>query len=338
MKTGLAGWLCGVAAVVLLGGCGRVGERRVADVEGIDLRVRVGRFDSAFWGVDTMDVERGMAALAEGFPGVTEVYLENVVGFGGVGEERTWETYRLFRRDTAVRRLYTDCLTEYADLSREEELLTGAFRRAKYFFPQIETPRLYCHVSGFNQSIVVGEGFMSMSLDNYMGEGYGIYGLIGIYEYQRVNMVREKVVPDYVTAWLSTEFYQRAQANLLDDMIYRGKILYATAVLLPEVEDRVIMGYTKEQWEWMEMRERELWEAMQAQRALYETNALVKGQYLNDGPFTLPFTQESPSRGGAYMGWRIVDSYMARNKEVSVLQLMNQTDAQMILSRSGYRP
>lgn len=324
-------------AALMLAGC-RQNSRREADLSGIDFNVRIERFDSAFWNIDTVDVAAGMKKLETLYPGITEVYLENVVRFGHPDSAITHDTYKLFRNDTAVTHIYTDCLKMYADVDDFNTLLTNAFRRASYFFPQLETPRVYAHVSGFNQSIVVGEGFISVSLDNYMGSDYAIYKLIDIYEYQRVNMTRHKVVPDYITGWLSSEYYPRAQSNLLDDIIYRGKILYATATLLPDIPEHVIMGYTEEQWQWMKGYESELWQLMLANRVLYETNVITKGQFLNDGPFTLPFSQESPSRGGAYFGWRIVDSYMANNKSVSLQQLMDQDDSQAILSRSNYRP
>lgn len=314
------------------------GTLRKADIEGIDLTLRVERFDSAFWTIDTTNIGGEMHLLEENFPGITPIYLENVVNFGAADAEITHHTYRLFRRDTAVQHLYTDCLNAYSNISDINHALTDAFRRARYFFPHIATPRLYCHVSGFNQSVVVGEGFISLSLDNYLGADYPIYTLIGIYEYQRTNMVRAKVVPDYIVGWLSSEYYQRPHSSLLDDMIYHGKILYAANCLLPSTPENVIMGYSAEQWEWMSTREPELWNMMVGSRALYETNALVKGQYLNDGPFTLPFSQESPARGGAYMGWQIVKSFMKNNRSVSLQQLMEIADAQSILARSGYKP
>lgn len=324
-------------AATLLCACTDKG-RRTADIDGIDLNVKIERFDSAFWNIDTADIPTGMKRVAATYPGITDVYLQNVVNFGHSDSALTHYTYRLFRRDTAVTQLYSDCLSAYSDLSGINDTLTDAFRRARYFFPHIPTPRLYAHVSGLNQSIVIGEGFMSISLDNYLGTHYPLYSLIGIYEYQRNNMTRAKIAPDYIIAWLSSEYYQRPHSTLLDDILYHGKILYAAASLLPTTPEQTIMGYTPDQWQWMQQHEHELWQLMLANRALYETNILVKNQYLSDGPFTLPFSQASPARGGAYMGWQIIKSFMKANPSISLQQLMELPDAQNILSRSAYRP
>jgi uncharacterized protein YjaZ len=39
-----------------------------------------------------------------------------------------------------------------------------------------------------------------------------------------------------------------------------------------------------------------------------------------------------------WVGWQIVKSYMKSNKEVTLSDLMNEIDAQKILSKSKYRP
>ena len=60
--------------------------------------------------------------------------------------------------------------------------------------------------------------------------------------------------------------------------------------------------------------------------------------YLNDGPFTAEISQESPGRLGLWVGWRIVDSYMTNNKDVTLIELMGESDAQKILEQSYYKP
>jgi hypothetical protein len=193
-------------------------------------------------------------------------------------------------------------------------------------------------VSGLNQSLIIDETFMPLSIDNYLGEEYPLYKQIGIYKYQRPNMRREKVASDYITAWLTSEFSTSLANNLLTDIIHRGKILYTVSVLLPETPEYVIMGYSKAQWEWVKKNESTMWETLVYTKDLYTTNMITKNKYINDGPFTLPFTQESPGRAGVWIGWQIVESYMRHNPEISIQQLLQQPDAQVILNNSNYRP
>ncbi|MBR4154699.1 MAG: hypothetical protein IKT96_05055, partial [Paludibacteraceae bacterium] len=300
--------------------------------------IKIERFDSLFWGLDTTRLAEEFAKLQAEHPNITPIYTENVVQFGHPDSAITHDTYKLFRSNKEVGKLYEDALKIYADVSDIEKDLTEAFRRAKYFLPQFPTPRVYCHVSGLNQSLIVDEEFISLSIDNYLGADYQLYKEIGIYKYQRPNMRREKVAPDYITAWLSSEFSNSLADNLLSDMIRYGKILYTVSVLLPKTPERVIMGYSEEQWDWVKKNEANMWNALIASKDLYTTSMMIKNQYIGDGPFTKPFTQESPGRAGTYIGWRIVENYMKHNPQISIQQLLQQPDAQMILNNSNYRP
>ena len=313
-------------------------EKRRADLTGIECDIKIERFDSLFWGLDTTRLAEEFAKLQAEHPNITPIYTENVVQFGHPDSAITHDTYKLFRSNKEVGKLYEDALKIYADVSDIEKDLTEAFRRAKYFFPQFPTPRVYCHVSGLNQSLIVDEEFISLSIDNYLGADYQLYKEIGIYKYQRPNMRREKVAPDYITAWLSSEFSNSLADNLLSDMIRYGKILYTVSVLLPKTPERVIMGYSEEQWDWVKKNEANMWNALIASKDLYTTSMMIKNQYIGDGPFTKPFTQESPGRAGTYIGWRIVENYMKHNPQISIQQLLQQPDAQMILNNSNYRP
>ena len=313
-------------------------EKRHADLSGINFDIKIERFDKAFWELDTTQMAQEFARLSSQYPDITPIYTENVVRFGYPDSAVTHNTYKLFRTNKEVGELYEDALNIYTDMSDIEKDLTMAFRRTKYFLPHLPTPRVYCHVSGLNQSLIVGEEFISLSIDNYLGADFPLYEKIGIYKYQRPNMRREKVAPDYITAWISSEISNSLADNLLSDMIRHGKILYIVSVLMPETEEHVIMGYSEEQWNWVKKNEANMWNALIASKDLYTTSMMIKNQYIGDGPFTKPFTQESPGRAGTYIGWRIVENYMKHNPQISIQQLLQQPDAQMILNNSNYRP
>lgn len=313
-------------------------EKRHADLSGIDFNIKIERFDSAFWSLDTTNIAEEFSLLKNKFPEITPIYTENIVRFGHPDSTITHQTYKFFKKDTSVQHLYTDALKIHANMSDIEHDLTTAFRRARYFLPQFPTPKIYCHVSGLNQSLIVTETFISLSIDNYLGENYPLYEQIGIYKYQRPNMRREKIAPDYITAWLSSEFNSNIADNLLTEIIHHGKILYTVSVLLPQTPEHIIMGYDKTQWEWVKKNEANMWNTLVTTKDLYSTSMMLKNKYVGDGPFTKPFTQESPGRAGAYIGWQIVESYMKHNPQISIQQLLQQPDAQIILNNSNYRP
>jgi uncharacterized protein YjaZ len=121
-------------------------------------------------------------------------------------------------------------------------------------------------------------------------------------------------------------------------MIYRGKLAYLTSLLLQSDPDELIVGYTKEQLQWCKQYEKDMWGSLIESKHLFSNESIWRMKYLEEAPFTQPFTQKSPGRAGVYIGWRIVESYMENNPKVTPLELVQNTDAQQILEQSGYNP
>ena len=152
-------------------------------------------------------------------------------------------------------------------------------------------------------------------------------------------MSPEKVVPDYVVAWLTSEFpFVSYSGELLEEILYRGKILYLASVLLPDEEESLLMGYTPEQWSWCQKNESNMWLPMIQGKHQFSHDGMMRVKYLNDAPFTSLFSQESPGRAGVYIGWQIIESYMKTHPDVSPLDLMRSVNAAYILQQSSYNP
>lgn len=319
-------------------------HKREADISNIDIKIEIGRFDKAFYSLDTNNIQQSSQALINEFPEMTNIYLQNVVNFGHPDSASTWNTYKMFKQNPQFDTVYSDALQQYSDVSSIEQQLSLAFRRGKYFFPAAPTPNIYMHVSGFNQSLIIGSDFISLSIDNYLGADYPIYKkAAGIHDYQAANMRPEKVVSDYLIGWITSEPEINPnkainEQTLLDEIIYRGKIMYALSILLPDEESHILMGYTKEQWQWSIDNEPKMWGTLLVNNELFSQDMIKNGNYLNDGPFTIHFSQDSPARGGIFIGWQIVNSYMKNNQSVTSLQLMKEKSANEILQTSGYDP
>ncbi|MDR3327874.1 MAG: hypothetical protein LBT04_07130 [Prevotellaceae bacterium] len=318
-------------------GCGKNKNRKV-DLSGIDLDIKIARFDRDFFAVKDKDCQTGLPELFEKYPDFAPIYFGSIVQFGN-NCDQICEILPRFFSDTAVNHLYTDVLEKFKDISKIEKKLTNAFARGKYFFPKLPVPQCIIHLSGFNQSVLTGDNFISVSVDNYLGENYPAYARPDFYTYQRQNMKPEKIPSDYIHAWLSTEFeYDASKEQLLDEMIYRGKLVYLTSLLLQSEPEELIVGYTKEQWQWCKRYEKDMWGSLIESKHLFSNESTLRMKYLEEAPFTQPFTQKSPGRAGVYIGWRIVESYMENNPKVTPLELVQNTDAQQILEQSGYNP
>ena len=328
-----------IITALIFCGCGSKQEKRKADLSGIDFDVKIERFDKDFWALKNSENQKAdLEAFFEKYPDFAPLYFTHIITFGEDIDEILEELPSFFA-DTAVIRLYSDALLKFDDINDLEKSLTNAFRRGKYFFPNAEIPKLLMHVSGLNQSVVMAENLISISIDNYLGEKYPLYEQLGIYGYLSQNMRREKVASDYIIVWLSDEFpYFSEQDRLLDEMIYKGKILYLASLLMEKETDENLIGYTPEQWKWCKTYEKDMWQTLIEDKILFSNDFNLRRKILEDAPFTQPFTQESPGRAGIFIGYRIIESYMNKNENISPLQLMQNPDAQNILEKSGYRP
>jgi hypothetical protein len=81
-----------------------------------------------------------------------------------------------------------------------------------------------------------------------------------------------------------------------------------------------------------------MWTFLAEHKLLFTTDRMSIKRFIDDGPYTSAFTDQSPGRTGAWIGWQIVRSYMKQNKEVTLAELMAKDDFQEILNQSGYQP
>ena len=172
----------------------------------------------------------------------------------------------------------------------------------------------------------------------YLGSDYEYYNRV-VYEYQKQTMRKECIPVDVISAFLFRMLpYTSDKSRLLDQMLYRGKVMYLTSQIFDELPGYEVMGWTEEQWKWCVKNERAIWHLVMDKRDLFKTESLVLTGYLNDGPFTSEVSQDAPGRLGIWLGWRIVESYMEHNENVTLQELMAEPDAQKILEESYYKP
>ena len=187
--------------------------------------------------------------------------------------------------------------------------------------------------------MIVDSGMMGVSLDNYLGDCV-FYDMLAepIPKYARKKMTGDDIVRDLLGGWLSVEFPFYPQKNdLISGMIYQGKMVYLLKNLLPDYEIRRIFGFTKEQLEWCEGNEEQVWSFLVKNEYLLSTQQKLILKYLNDAPYTSGMPVESPGKTCTWTGFRIVDAYVERTGE-SLENLMKEQDYHKILRVSLYRP
>lgn len=302
--------------------------------------VDIVRFDKALMNVQEATVVEDIRVLYDAYPVFMPLWVEDILGIPSADTAYLAQQLPKFLNDTVYGFKQTNAKEQevLANVQDLEKDLTQAFSRIKWLYPETEIPSLYLFVSGFQTPIYFGDDLIGIGADMYLGSDYPYYNMVA-YDYQKQTMRKECIPVDVVSAYLfRTLPYTGTKSRLLDQMIYRGKIMFLTAQLFDQLPGYEVMGWTKEQWKWCERNERAIWHLVMDKRDLFKTENIVLNSYLNDGPFTSEVSQESPGRLGVWLGWRIAESYMAHNENVSLQDLMQEGDAQKILELSFYKP
>lgn len=323
--------------IMIVSSCGNNNRFKIDEKNERQL-LQIVRFDSLILNTSDTDMPLRIKEFYTAHPAFMAFYAEQIMGLNPADTAKIAHFVGDFIQNKAFVDVNKDVKKVFGNIDSIRTGIEQGYTYLNHYFPEIKTPPVYFFVSGFNRSIILDDKFIGVGLDMYLGNTYPKYQEIS-YKYLVYNMRPASIAPDVISALLFRHFkFDGSQERLLENMLYRGKIMYLLSVLLPEVEPNEIMGYSRFQWEWSRKYEDKIWNTIVGQKDLYSTDQLLINKYLNDAPFTAPVSQESPGRLGTWTGWQIVESYMDKNPDITLQQLMKTNDYQMILNKSEYQP
>ena len=301
--------------------------------------VKIHRFDKDLLSLDTANIKPGIDSLYAHYQEFLPTFTYNILDTTATDTGAVSNLFRKFLTDKTYAPVNKKAREIYSgDITDIQNKISDAYTYIHHYFPEVQLPEVYFFVSGFNSSVIMNEKFIGIGTDFYLGNDFPLYKDL-TYKYMIYNMRRENIASDLVSATLFRMFVKNTDENrLLDNMIFRGKIMYLLSVFMPEEKPEILIGYSTEQWSWSKKYEKEIWSAIVDQKHLFSTDVQLIHKYMNDAPFTSPVSQESPGRLGTFIGWQIVKSYMEKNEKLGLKDLMNEENYQKILETSGYRP
>lgn len=326
-----------MSILLLVSSCGK-SNRFEIDTTKNRYEVNIQRFDKDLIQLDTNDIKTSVDSLYRRYPLFMPQFIENVLETPSSDTAEVRRLFSQFITDSTFVSVNKKTIETFGDISDIEKSVSDAFTYIHYYFPEVQLPEIYFFVSGFNRSVMLNEKFIGLGTDMYLGADFAPYKNL-TYEYLLSNMRREYVATDLVSATLFRMFVMNSSEDrLLDNMIFRGKVMYLLSVFMPDETPEKLMGYTPEQWKWSEKYEKQIWTAIIDNKDLFSTDKLLIRKYMNDAPFTAPISQESPGRLGTWIGLRIIISYMNKNTDIDLKGLMNENNSQKILENSSYKP
>ncbi len=314
------------------------------DVSHIPVDVKIERFDRDFDAMRTKPMAQQAIYLQQKYGIFYQDFVERVLGAGSTRDTAYFASLRQIFAGKAYLDLKHDVDSIYpGDMEQQNEELTDAFRRIKYYFPKKNLPKVYAYFSGFQAQTSLGDGYIGIGLDLFLGNSRFYPALVESFpRYISRRFNPANIAPRVIEGIAREDMFQENDndRSLLAKMIYNGKILYFMDKTLPDVADSIKIGYTTQQLKWCEDNQSNIWAYFLEENLLYETDFQKIQTFLNEAPFTpgLGEKNDSAPKLGVWTGWQIVREYMNRHSEVTLPQLMAMTDAQKILNDSKYRP
>lgn len=295
-------------------------------------KIVIKRYEKALFLLDKKHLRKGLASL----------YPEYAYFMGNQWQD-TMNILRIYNfiTDPNIIELYNLTIEKYPDVSFLEKDLTDAFNRFRQSYPEKLIPQVFTYISGLDidNPVYYSDTAMSIALDIFLGKDVLAYPKAGIPKYKSERYTPDYILPQCMLAVSDNLVRVDEKRNtLLDQMIMAGKAMYFLDVTLPDVKDEYKIGYTSAQLEWSRKNESNIWAFLIERQLLFSSDPQGITKMMTDAPFTSGFAAESPGRLGAYMGWRIVRSYMKEADNITLKQLMEDTDAQKILKISRFKP
>jgi gliding motility-associated lipoprotein GldB len=305
----------------------------------INPQIKIQRLEEDLFQLDIDNIQPNLNELKSNYGEFFTLFNYMIVSLGNPDAELYPEYLRGFLTDFEMYNLSKEVEKVFPDLKFLEKEMNEAFSRYQYYFPEKRIPQIYSFIGGFNQSIVTTDTIIGIGLDKYLGSENPFYIRLQMAQYLRYNMHPLKISSDCMRAWALTEFeYDDSSDNLINQMIYHGRNMYFVDYMLPYQHDTLKTGFSSAQLAWCRNNEASIWTYLVEQRLLFSTDMRRINKFIGEAPFTNDFSAESPGRAAVWLGWQIVKSYMNRNKDVSLKELMEETDYQKIFNNARYKP
>lgn len=325
--------------IFLLSSC-RHNQYKV-NISGIKADVKITRLENDLFDTSPDKLTSSLPDLKRKYGKFLQLF-SLVINGGDINSQDFGEYLLKFCSDKQNFEVYNEVRKAYPDLNKIQEELNEAFRYYRYYFPDKNVPSVYSCITGFNNSIITGDSCLGFGLDRYLGADSKYYKELNIYRYMTARMTSENITTDCIYGWAASEWdfasIKYPVDNVLAEIIHEGKLKYFERCMLPEKSEELTFGFTAAQMKFCRDNEANMWQTLIEKNLLFNTGQMTIKKLTGDAPFTSFFSNDSPGRAAVWTGFRIVESYMSKNKSVSLKDLMSDTDVQGILEKARYNP
>lgn len=326
-----------VAIIVLFVSCGD-GNRK-PDVSHIKTAVTLQRFEQDFFKIDTSQMATGLGNLKRTYPQFFPVFMQDILQLPPEGAEALPIVKTII---SSYRSLNDSIQKKYPSLDWLQKDLEESFKYVKYYFPQYKLPGVITFIGTLDApGTVLTQNHLGIGLHQFAGKNFSAYQSPDVQQmypaYISRRFDKEYMVPNSMRA-IADDVYpdQSVGRPLIEQMVEKGKQWYLLQHFAPDAADSAITGFTTRQLDWAENNEGNIWGFI-IRENLYSIEPHVIQTYIGEAPYTQGMPQESPGNIGAWVGWRIVQQFAAKNGELTLQQVL-QTPAKTIFEGAQYKP
>ena len=164
-------------------------------------KVEIRRFDRLEYRYITTGDFLSLQQMCTDYPTEMRTLIEEVLKIGQVDKEDVKSKLLTFFQDSTLIAIARDTEEIYANTDFLNDQLNEAFSSLIEQIPQAEIPSIYTQIGSLDQSIIIKDGSIGISLDKYLGSDYPIYRKY-YDERQRATMTTERIVPDCIVFYL----------------------------------------------------------------------------------------------------------------------------------------
>ena len=187
-------WFFFLFLMVALAGCQWHSDSYDSSQEHVNINIQ--RYDRVESQYLSMADFAALQQLKTDFPLQTRNLIENVLQLGPVNDPEINTRWLIYFQDSTLQALIKDVNVQYHNLDDINRQFTMAFRRLSQMLPDLDIPSIYTQIGSLDQSIVVADSLLGISLDKYLGTDYPAYLRYGYSQRQRSMMTRDFIVPD----------------------------------------------------------------------------------------------------------------------------------------------
>ncbi|TPE45169.1 gliding motility lipoprotein GldB [Pontibacter mangrovi] len=323
-----------LALLVFTVGCGKESCELPEEVAKIPVEVKIERLEKPFFEIES---KADVAAFVKSHPYFARQYLQQSEY---PSDSAFINPLYDLATNASLDSLAQQAMSTFRNMQEQEKQLEGAFKVLKYNYPQFEVPQVKTFVTGLGtlgNDLYVSDSLIVFGIDYFIGTEAKYRPQA--YDYILKRYEPDKMVPAAMlllsNRYNKTNFKDR---NLLSEMIGMGKAYYFVQSVLPCVPDSKIISYTDKEIADVTHNEGRIWAHFVEKELLFDKTPFVVNKYIGERPNTPEIDATAPGRIGTWVGWQIVRKYMERHPEVTLPELMAETDYRKIFDESKYKP